>query len=50
MFADTVVMFQIRCDSGVEEGSEISVYYDSMICKVTSSNCKVSFTELFVEC
>jgi len=24
----------IRCDSGVEEGSEISIYYDPMICKL----------------
>ncbi|EFA03463.2 propionyl-CoA carboxylase alpha chain, mitochondrial [Tribolium castaneum] len=24
----------IRCDSGVEEGSEITFYYDSMICKL----------------
>jgi len=25
----------VRCDSGIEEGSEISVYYDAMICKLT---------------
>ncbi|KAI5704973.1 hypothetical protein M8J75_010602 [Diaphorina citri] len=24
----------IRCDSGIEEGSEISIYYDPMICKL----------------
>jgi propionyl-CoA carboxylase alpha chain len=24
----------IRCDSGIEEGSEISIFYDPMICKV----------------
>jgi len=24
----------VRCDSGIEEGSEISVYYDPMICKL----------------
>ncbi|KAF6034308.1 PCCA [Bugula neritina] len=30
----THVSDKIRCDSGVEEGSEISVYYDSMICKL----------------
>lgn len=24
----------MRCDSGVEEGSEISIYYDPMICKL----------------
>jgi len=26
----------IRCDSGVDEGSQISVYYDPMICKLIS--------------
>ncbi|ORZ36413.1 carbamoyl-phosphate synthase L chain, ATP binding domain-domain-containing protein [Catenaria anguillulae PL171] len=26
----------VRCDSGVEEGSEISIYYDPMICKACS--------------
>lgn len=26
---------QVRCDSGIQEGSEISVYYDPMICKVS---------------
>lgn len=26
----------VRCDSGIEEGSEISVYYDPMICKLIS--------------
>ena len=25
---------QVRCDSGIVEGSEISIYYDSMISKV----------------
>lgn len=25
----------IRCDSGVKEGSEISIYYDPMICKLS---------------
>ena len=25
---------EIRCDSGVREGSEISIYYDPMICKL----------------
>uniref|UniRef100_A0A6A7FM23 Propionyl-CoA carboxylase alpha chain, mitochondrial n=1 Tax=Hirondellea gigas TaxID=1518452 RepID=A0A6A7FM23_9CRUS len=24
----------VRCDSGVEEGSDISIYYDAMICKL----------------
>ncbi|KAL8582914.1 hypothetical protein ACOMHN_057067 [Nucella lapillus] len=26
----------VRCDSGIEEGSEISIYYDPMICKLVS--------------
>ena len=26
----------VRCDSGIEEGSEISIFYDPMICKVRS--------------
>lgn len=26
----------IRCDSGIREGSEISVYYDPMICKLST--------------
>ncbi|KAI9216149.1 carbamoyl-phosphate synthase L chain, ATP binding domain-containing protein [Blastocladiella britannica] len=26
----------VRCDSGVEEGSEISIYYDPMICKLST--------------
>ncbi|XP_076031382.1 propionyl-CoA carboxylase alpha chain, mitochondrial-like [Oratosquilla oratoria] len=25
---------KVRCDSGVEEGSDISIYYDPMICKL----------------
>ena len=28
------INFQVRCDSGIEEGSEISIYYDPMICKL----------------
>lgn len=24
----------VRCDSGIEEGSEISIFYDPMICKL----------------
>ena len=27
----------IRCDSGIREGSEISIYYDPLICKLVSS-------------
>ena len=26
----------VRCDSGIREGSEISIYYDSMICKLVT--------------
>jgi propionyl-CoA carboxylase alpha chain len=26
----------VRCDSGITEGSEISIYYDAMICKLIS--------------
>ena len=26
----------VRCDSGVEEGSEISIYYDPLICKLVT--------------
>ena len=26
----------VRCDSGIEEGSEISMFYDPMICKLTA--------------
>jgi propionyl-CoA carboxylase alpha chain len=26
----------VRCDSGIEEGSEITLYYDAMICKLTA--------------
>ena len=31
-----VNIFFFRCDSGIEEGSEISMYYDAMICKLTT--------------
>ncbi|XP_022691355.1 propionyl-CoA carboxylase alpha chain, mitochondrial-like isoform X1 [Varroa jacobsoni] len=27
---------QVRCDSGIVEGSEISIYYDPMICKLVT--------------
>ncbi|XP_069103441.1 propionyl-CoA carboxylase alpha chain, mitochondrial-like [Argopecten irradians] len=27
---------KVRCDSGIKEGSEISVYYDAMICKLVT--------------
>lgn len=26
----------VRCDSGIEEGSEISMFYDAMICKLST--------------
>ncbi|VDQ00612.1 unnamed protein product, partial [Trichobilharzia regenti] len=26
----------VRCDSGISEGSEISIYYDPMICKLVT--------------
>jgi len=28
---------QVRCDSGVREGSEISIYYDPLICKLVTN-------------
>lgn len=28
----------VRCDSGITEGSEISLYYDPLICKVNYIN------------
>ncbi|VDI35031.1 propionyl-CoA carboxylase alpha chain [Mytilus galloprovincialis] len=27
---------RVRCDSGIQEGSEISIYYDPMICKLVT--------------
>ncbi|KAL5004005.1 hypothetical protein ScPMuIL_017461 [Solemya velum] len=27
---------KVRCDSGIQEGSEISIYYDAMICKLVT--------------
>lgn len=30
------MLFQTRCDSGIMEGSEISIYYDPMICKLVT--------------
>lgn len=30
----THISSDVRCDSGIEEGSEISIYYDPMICKL----------------
>lgn len=33
-YKDPSYIKNVRCDSGIEEGSEISIYYDPMICKV----------------
>ncbi|KAG8225123.1 hypothetical protein J437_LFUL006146 [Ladona fulva] len=33
---DASTHFDVRCDSGIEEGSEISIYYDPMICKLVT--------------
>ena len=30
---------KVRCDSGIDEGSEISMYYDPMICKLVTYGC-----------
>lgn len=30
----TSYLYQVRVDSGIEEGSDISIYYDPMISKV----------------
>lgn len=32
----TGIVPNVRCDSGIEEGSEISIYYDPMICKLVT--------------
>lgn len=37
----------IRCDSGIEEGSEISIFYDPMICKVANRFRKLVFFFFF---
>ncbi|XP_063880104.1 propionyl-CoA carboxylase alpha chain, mitochondrial-like [Scylla paramamosain] len=33
-YQEPLHLSKVRCDSGVEEGSEISIYYDPMICKL----------------
>ena len=33
---EAVVGQHVRCDSGIKEGSEISIYYDPMICKLST--------------
>ncbi|XP_022288270.2 propionyl-CoA carboxylase alpha chain, mitochondrial-like [Crassostrea virginica] len=41
---------QVRCDSGIREGSEISVYYDPMICKlVTYGNTRQEALDVMVK-
>lgn len=35
-YQEPVHIPNVRCDSGVTEGSEISIYYDPMICKLIS--------------
>lgn len=34
-YVDPTSIKNVRCDSGIEEGSEISIFYDPMICKVS---------------
>lgn len=39
----------VRCDSGIQEGSEISIYYDPMICKlVTYGNTRTEALDTMV--
>ncbi|CAI9727821.1 propionyl-CoA carboxylase alpha chain, mitochondrial-like [Octopus vulgaris] len=41
---------QVRCDSGIMEGSEISIYYDPMICKlVTYGNSREEAREQMIQ-
>ncbi|VDO98164.1 unnamed protein product [Heligmosomoides polygyrus] len=41
----------VRCDSGIREGSEISIYYDPLICKVNrlADRCCINATYVFVK-
>ncbi len=40
----------VRCDSGIEEGSEISIYYDPMICKVNAQpTLQIIYFEKFIK-
>ena len=42
----TCYLYQVRVDSGIEEGSDISIYYDPMISKVSDGPpCNYVFTE-----
>lgn len=35
-YKEPLAVGNVRCDSGIEEGSEISIYYDPMICKLVT--------------
>lgn len=35
-YVEPVHIENVRCDSGISEGSEISIYYDPMICKLVT--------------
>jgi len=35
-YVDPTSIKNVRCDSGIEEGSEISIFYDPMICKLVT--------------
>lgn len=35
-YVEPLLIDGVRCDSGITEGSEISIYYDPMICKLVS--------------
>lgn len=35
-YIEPVGIPKVRCDSGIQEGSEISIYYDPMICKLVT--------------
>ena len=35
-YKEPLSVANVRCDSGIEEGSEISIYYDPMICKLVT--------------
>ncbi|PAA68880.1 hypothetical protein BOX15_Mlig032858g1, partial [Macrostomum lignano] len=35
-YSEPTALENVRCDSGIQEGSEISIYYDPMICKLVT--------------
>ncbi|XP_013778229.1 propionyl-CoA carboxylase alpha chain, mitochondrial-like [Limulus polyphemus] len=35
-YTEPLYIPKVRCDSGIKEGSEISIYYDPMICKLVT--------------